>query len=113
MPASNECSPFSFHSLTGPPAACPSNPFPSSLQVRYVFKPHFGELPPYLQQRKKELAAQREAAERTKMPPQVGRQLGGWVAGGPAIIRHKWGRVASQIFHDFPPLTHRHFGSSA
>ena len=104
-----------FPSIPSPAPLLPAPPIHSrpSLQVRYVFKPHFGELPPYLQQRKKELAAQREAAERTKMPPQVGRQLGGWVASGPAIIRHKWGRVASQLFHDCPPLTLRHFGSSA
>ncbi|KAL4447703.1 hypothetical protein ABPG75_004922 [Micractinium tetrahymenae] len=38
-------------------------------EVRYVFKPHFGELPPYLRQRNKELAEQRAAAERAKQPP--------------------------------------------
>lgn len=38
-------------------------------EVRYVFKPHFGELPPYLRQRKKELEEQRAAAERAKQPP--------------------------------------------
>lgn len=41
-------------------------------QVRYVFKPHFGELPPYLHQRKRELGEQRAAAERAKQPAPVG-----------------------------------------
>ena len=50
-PATNTTPPFPC--LTAPllPATSTALP-PLHLKVRYVFKPHFGELPPYLQQRK-------------------------------------------------------------
>lgn len=37
-----------------------------------MFKPHFGELPPYLRQRKQELEEAQRAGERVRLQPQVG-----------------------------------------
>lgn len=67
------------HLLLLSSGSCPLNTCPPSPglpptrcnQVRYVFKPYFGELPPYLQQRKREQAEQREAAARAAQPQQV------------------------------------------
>ncbi len=47
-------------------------PLPPSTQVRYVFKEHYGELPPYLRQRKAELEAARAAEQRSQQAHEVG-----------------------------------------
>ena len=58
-------------------------------QVRYVFKPHFGELPPYLRQRKKELEERREAEERARLQPEVGGAAAAGSRGGTAQQRRR------------------------
>lgn len=61
-------------SPTHPPTLpTPHAPHPHSslLQVRYVFKEHYGELPPYLRQRKAELEAARAAAQRSQQAHEV------------------------------------------
>lgn len=82
-----------------PPSPTPHSPLPSLVQVRYVFKEHYGELPPYLRQRKAELEAARAAALRSQQAHEVraavqgGRTLDCWQRA------RAWGSHGAGIWH--------------
>ena len=93
--AAVRCVPLSRpHSRLPSPILARSRPPTRPPQVRYVFKPHFGELPPYLRQRKRELAAAAAAAAASQAP--AAEAEAGTVLEGEALaelVRHmklKW-----------------------
>ncbi|KAI7838490.1 hypothetical protein COHA_007752 [Chlorella ohadii] len=58
--------PRDFISTNVQEAAAAAPKYQEQEEVRYVFKEHYGELPPYLRQRKAELEAARAAAQRSQ-----------------------------------------------